>query len=125
MDWLPRQRWYGAKTRTIESIRVNKWVELEPGGAGEPAGTVAASASSAKAIPPALFFFDVTYFSGAPDTYQIPLAISTGAELDEVAINRPQSIITRMTTPSGLAILHDGVAGEKFHQELLLSLIHI
>jgi maltose alpha-D-glucosyltransferase/alpha-amylase len=119
MDWLPRQRWFGAKTRTIESIRVRNWAELEPGGANEPANRDAASASSAKAIPPALFFFDVTYFSGVPDTYQIPLAISTGAEMDKVATNQPQSVITRLITGTGPAILHDAAAREDFHHELL------
>jgi maltose alpha-D-glucosyltransferase/alpha-amylase len=119
MDWLPRQRWFGAKTRTIESIHVRNWVELKPGGAIELESAVEASDSSVKAIPPALFYFDVTYFSGAPDTYQIPLAISIGSELDKVANNKPQSIITRLTTLSGPAILHDGAASEKFHQGLL------
>jgi maltose alpha-D-glucosyltransferase / alpha-amylase len=119
IDWLPRQRWFGAKTRTIESIRVRNWAELEPGGANEPASFVAASASNAKPIPPALFFVEVTYFNAAPDTYQMPLAISTGAEMDKVAMNRPQSVITRLTTGTGEAILHDAVAREDFHQELL------
>ena len=120
MDWLPRQRWFGAKTRTIESIRVRNWAELKPGGAIEPASFAAASASSAKAIPPALFFFNVTYFSGAHDTYQIPLAISTGAEMDKVAMSQPQSVITRLTTGTEAAILHDATAREDFHHELLL-----
>jgi maltose alpha-D-glucosyltransferase/alpha-amylase len=27
-NWLPRQRWFGAKTRTIESLRILDWVEI-------------------------------------------------------------------------------------------------
>jgi maltose alpha-D-glucosyltransferase/alpha-amylase len=118
-DWLPRQRWFGAKTRTIESIRVRNWAELGQDGATGPASPDAADASTAKAIPPALFFFDVTYFSGPPDTYQIPLAISTGAEIDKVATDQPQSVITRLTTEAGAAMLHDAVAREDFRHELL------
>ena len=30
LDWLPRQRWFGAKTRTIEAVRVSRWVEIAP-----------------------------------------------------------------------------------------------
>ncbi len=119
MDWLPRQRWFGAKTRTIESIRVRNWAELRTRGAIEPGSLVATNASRAKAIPPALFFFDVTYFSGPPDTYQIPLAISTGAEMDKVAGKLPQSVITQLATGAGAAILHDATAREDFHHELL------
>ena len=39
--------------------------------------------------------------------------------MDKVATNRPQSVITRLTTGTGPAILHDAVAREDFHQELL------
>ena len=35
------------------------------------------------------FFFDVTYFDGSPDVYQIPLSVSTGAALDEIAAHQP------------------------------------
>ncbi|MGD0731891.1 MAG: alpha-amylase, partial [Terracidiphilus sp.] len=116
-EWLPRQRWFGAKTQTIESIRVRTWAELRLGDATELDGRAATGATR---IPPALFFFDVTYFNGDPDTYQIPLAISSGAEMDEVAMSQPQSVLTRLTTVSGPAVLHDGAASEKFRQELLL-----
>ena len=111
VDWLPKQRWFGAKTRAIESIRVRHWAELGPDGAAGAAGT--------KAIPPALFFFDVRYFNGAPDTYQIPLAISTGAEMNRISADQPQSVITRLTTEAGAAILHDATAREDFREELL------
>jgi maltose alpha-D-glucosyltransferase/alpha-amylase len=124
MDWLPRQRWFGAKTRTIESIRVRDWAEIKPDDAAKPAITIEQNAPSVKAIPPALLFFDVTYFSGSPDIYQIPLAISTAADLDEVTVNHPQSIIARLTTLSGPAILHDAVASDKFHHELLRLIAH-
>jgi maltose alpha-D-glucosyltransferase/alpha-amylase len=113
MDWLPRQRWFGAKTRTIESIRVRNWAELKRD------NTNAGSVLNAQSVAPALFFFDVTYFSEAPDTYQIPLAMSSGAEMDEVAMNQPQSVITRLTTGSGTAILHDAAVREDFHRDLL------
>jgi maltose alpha-D-glucosyltransferase/alpha-amylase len=111
IDWLPRQRWFGAKTRTIESIHFRNWVELEPNNA------------SAKVIAPALFFIDVTYLSGAPDIYQIPLAITTGSEMDKITANHSQSVVTRLTTTAGAAILHDATAREDFHYELLRLIV--
>jgi maltose alpha-D-glucosyltransferase/alpha-amylase len=119
IDWLPRQRWFGAKTRKIESVRIRNWVEMASGDAAGPADFAMTKASGEVDIPPALFFFDVTYFGGAPDTYQIPLAISTGFDLDEVATNRAQSVIARLTTTAGPTILHDATAHGDFHQELL------
>jgi maltose alpha-D-glucosyltransferase/alpha-amylase len=114
-DWLPRKRWFGAKTRTIESIRVRSWVELPPDTKGLPA----AGELETTAIQPALFFFDVRYFEGSPDVYQIPLAISTGAAIEEIAANRPDSIVARLTALTGPAVLHDAVVRDDFDQGLL------
>ncbi len=75
--------------------------------------------SETATIQPALFFFEVHYFDGPPDIYQIPLAISAGAALEEVTANRPDSIVARLTTATGPAVLHDAVARDDFHQGLL------
>jgi maltose alpha-D-glucosyltransferase / alpha-amylase len=114
-DWLPRRRWFGAKTRNIESLRVRSWVELPPDSDAFTTG----GESETSAIQPALFFFEVHYFDGPPDLYQIPLAISAGAALEEIAANRPDSIVARLTTSTGPAVLHDAVACDDFHQGLL------
>jgi maltose alpha-D-glucosyltransferase/alpha-amylase len=117
LDWLPRKRWFSTKTHKIESVRVRNWVELD-------SVTNAPDRSNndllePAAIPTALFFFDVAYFDGPPDVYQIPLAVSTGAALGEIAMDQPESIIAKLTTPVGAAILHDATVSQEFHHELL------
>jgi len=114
-DWLPRKRWFGAKTRTIESLRVRSWVELPP----HPEGFSASGESEIAALRPALFFFDVHYFEGPPDLYQIPLAVSGEAALNNIAERSPDSIVARLASATGPVILHDAVASEAFHRELL------
>jgi len=116
-DWLPKKRWFGAKTRTIESVRVRNWTELSmkpKSGDSSEDGT-----NKSSAIPPALVFFDVSYFEGKPDVYQMPLAISTGADLDEITVNHPESIVAKLTTATGLAILHDALVRADCRDELL------
>ncbi len=120
LDWLPRQRWFGAKSHTIASVRVRNWVELplrnenahssvSPGGVADPG-----------AIPAALFFIEVMYREdGTQDTYQIPLAIGTGALLDEVMHSYPGSVIAKLATPAGAAFLFDASSREDVHQVLL------
>jgi maltose alpha-D-glucosyltransferase / alpha-amylase len=114
-DWLPRKRWFGAKTRTIESVRVRSWVELPR----SPNGFRPGGGSETATIQPALFFFDVYYFEGSPDVYQIPLAISAGEALEEITAQKPDSIVAKLTSAMGPAILHDAVVRETFHHELL------
>ena len=114
-DWLPRRRWFGAKTHTIESVRVRRWVELRPNSDA----FAAAGESQSLAIHAALFFCDVRYFEGSPDVYQIPLAISAGMDLEEITANQPESIVTKLDSMTGPMIVHDAVASENFRVELL------
>jgi maltose alpha-D-glucosyltransferase / alpha-amylase len=117
LDWLPRKRWFGAKTHKIESVRVRNWVGLASSAGATDHSTN--ETSDPAAIPSALFFFDVTYFDRPPDVYQVPLAVSAGAVLDEIAAQQPESIIAKLTTITGPAILHDATASEEFQHELL------
>ena len=114
-EWLPRKRWFGAKTHNIESIHLRNWVELP-----HHSGTFnAGDGSETGAAQAALLFFDVHYFDGPHDVYQIPLAISSGAQLDEIAANQPDSIVVRFTSSAGPMAVHDAVIGEEFRADLL------
>ena len=102
--YLARQRWFGAKSRTVSTVRILDWVEL-PG------------------TPAALVFVAITYADGLPDAppdiYQLPLAITTGPEADALRAASAASILASITTSSGPAILHDATAREDFRQSLL------
>ena len=103
--YLVRQRWFGAKSRTISSVRVLDWVELPT-------------------IPAAIVFIEITYVdsatAGVPaDVYQLPLALTSGSEADAVRANAPASILASLTTAAGPAILHDATAREDVRQALL------
>jgi maltose alpha-D-glucosyltransferase/alpha-amylase len=103
--YLARQRWFGAKSRAISGVRVLDWVEL-PG------------------IPAAIAFLEVGYADGAdgeakPDVYQLPVALTTGPEIDAIRANAPASILASLTTANGPAILHDATAREDVRQALL------
>ncbi len=118
--WMARQRWFGAKSRRIQSVRILHWADLSaaqpPIEDHKPAEPSAAALSS-----PAIFFVEVSYFEGGPDTYQLPLAISTGNRADTVTAERPDSILTALTSSSGVAVLHDAAALEDFRRmELML-----
>ncbi len=98
--YLLRQRWFGAKSRTISSVRILDWVELPN-------------------IPAAIVFLEITYAEGAADTYQLPLALTTGPDADAIRASAPASILASLTTAKGPAILHDATAREDVRQALL------
>ena len=118
-EWLPRQRWFGAKTRKIQSARVLDWVELPAAVAANTAIHPSADLPSANSLPPALFFFEIGYGDSAYDVYQIPLAFSSGVDADDLVANHPVNVVTTLTTPTGPAVLHDATVREDFRQALL------
>jgi maltose alpha-D-glucosyltransferase/alpha-amylase len=98
--YLVRQRWFGAKSRTITSVRIPDWVELP-------------------STPAALVFIEVSYAESDPDIYQFPLALTSGPDAEAVRANAPASILVSLTTGNGPAILHDATAREDVRQALL------
>jgi maltose alpha-D-glucosyltransferase/alpha-amylase len=115
--WLPNQRWFGAKTRTIQSVHVMHWVELPSGAATTiPAASDVPSPST---ISPTLFFLKIVYADGNTDIYQLPLAFTSGQEADELIANHPREIVASLATPTGNAALHDATGREDFRQGML------
>ncbi|WP_109487636.1 maltose alpha-D-glucosyltransferase [Occallatibacter savannae] len=108
--WLPRQRWFGAKSRRIQTVRVLSWGNLATTNGKR------GSRLEPHLIPPAVFVVEIGYFEGAADVYQIPLAISMGTQADEVTTSRPDSVLSSLAAATGIAILHDASAREDFRQ---------
>ncbi len=98
--WLPTQRWFGAKSRTISAVRIIDWVNF-------PATTAA------------LVFLEVSYTEGPADVYQLPLTLTLDTETETIRNSAPIAILATITTNNGPAILYDATASEDFRQSLL------
>jgi maltose alpha-D-glucosyltransferase/alpha-amylase len=103
--YLTHQRWFGAKSRNVSSVRIPDWVELPN-------------------LPAAIAFLEITYSDSAatgtaPDLYQLPLALTSGPEADAIRSSAPASILASLTTAGGPAILHDATGREDVRQALL------
>ncbi len=115
--WLPNQRWFGAKSRAIQSVTIAQWVEVP--------STHATSILPAATVPPAstlgdvLLLLDIAYSDGTADRYQLPLAYTSGHDVESLRANAAATIIATLTTPTGPAVLHDASAREELRQSLL------
>jgi maltose alpha-D-glucosyltransferase/alpha-amylase len=98
--YLPHQRWFGAKSRTIQSVAVLDSAQL-PG------------------LNALLVFLQLTFDDGTTSVYQLPLTITTGEAAETIRASDPSSIVATVTTPDGPAILHDAVAREDVRQAIL------
>ena len=117
--WLPRQRWFGAKTRKIQSVRVIDWAELPAVVAANTIVPPSSELPTANTIPPALFYFEIDYGNSSCDVYQAPLAFSAGTDADELTASHPHSIIALLPSPVGSGVLHDATVREDFRKGLL------
>jgi maltose alpha-D-glucosyltransferase / alpha-amylase len=117
--WLPRQRWFGAKSRKILNIKVLDWVELPAAIAANTELLSARDLADDTSIPSVLLYVEVNYGDNQSDVYQVPLAFSTGATAQRVQAERPGSVIATLHTPVGPGVVHDATGREDFRQALL------
>lgn len=117
-EWLPRQRWFGAKSREIKAVRLLDWVEM-PAVAANTTTFPAVDLPAASIIPSALFFVQIDYADGPRDVYQIPLALSTGADANDVIESQSQGILATFASPTCPAVVHDACFREDMRQSLL------
>ncbi|MDE3189045.1 MAG: maltose alpha-D-glucosyltransferase [Acidobacteriota bacterium] len=117
--WLPHQRWFGAKTRKIQSVRVLDWVAIPAAGSAHNAISLTTGMPAAITLPAALFFVEVAYADSHSDVYQVPLGFSAGADADAIIADHPRSIVAPVTSPMGTAAYYDATLCEDLRQGLL------
>ncbi|GAC1474979.1 MAG: maltose alpha-D-glucosyltransferase [Isosphaeraceae bacterium] len=100
--YLQAQRWFGAKTRTLETLSIRDWLPLLP----EPA-------------PAYLMSVRAYYSDGQYDIYALPLALALGSAGELLEQTRPWSVIAHVKSQAGQGVLHDATASEAFCARLL------
>ena len=100
ITYLPHQRWFGTKSRTIKTVAVLDSAEL-PG------------------INAVLVFLQLTYDDDSTSVYQLALTVTTGEAAETIRASDPASIVATVTTSDGPAVLHDAVAREDVRQAVL------
>ena len=98
--YLPHQRWFGAKSRTIKTVSVIDSAELP----------------SLNAV---LVFLQLTHDDDSTSVYQLALTVTTGEAAEIIRASDPGTIVATVSTAQGPAILHDAIAHEDVRQAIL------
>jgi maltose alpha-D-glucosyltransferase/alpha-amylase len=102
--YLPHQRWFAAKSRSISDVRLVDWVEFP-------------------SLNSALVFVELTYDTSSEialrELYQLTLGVALGEQADTIRTASPVSILAAITTMQGDAILYDATACEDVRQAIL------
>jgi maltose alpha-D-glucosyltransferase / alpha-amylase len=100
--YLPRQRWFGAKSRTLETVSIREWATVLSG------------------PQPAYFVFVRAYYSdGNSDRYNVPLAIATGPVGEQLLQEQPRAVLAHLSGREGGGVLYDAVVSDAFCLQLL------
>ena len=114
-EFLPRQRWFGAKSRHIQSTEVLDWGVLQ-------AGESAPGRVPEKPASVALTFVQVNYTEGEPETYLLPLKILLGEEAEMLRDSTPTAIVGALLSPSGTGVLADALYSDEASSALLVTI---
>jgi len=101
-DYLMKVRWFGGKSRVVQNIKITECVTIPN-----------------KTEHFYLLLIEVTYESGLPDTYQLPVCYGdakTRAQLEETY---PQAILSNVTIDGKEGILYDALFSHEFRGEII------
>ena len=105
--YMKRMRWFGGKSRIVENIRIADHA------------TVPMGEKSARFL-----LLEVTYESGLPETYQLPVAFGKDAFATKIKENCAQAIIAQMKIGEEEGILYDAVYGLELQEIILNNIAH-
>jgi maltose alpha-D-glucosyltransferase / alpha-amylase len=98
--YLARQRWFGAKSRSITGTRIEDWAVFNQGVS-------------------ALVLVEVQYAEGASDTYLVTLGLLFGRDADTLREESPNALLARVTTSSAEGVLHEAIFNDSASEGLL------
>jgi maltose alpha-D-glucosyltransferase/alpha-amylase len=100
--FISRQRWFGAKSRSLETVSIRDWITFPT------------------SSPPIAIVYVRTYdSSGNFEGYQVPMAVATGPVADQALQNNSAAIMAVVKSTSGEGVLCDAFASDEFCTRLL------
>jgi len=99
-EYLPKQRWFGGKSRSIQSTRIINWILLD-------------------GPQSALVMVEVQFDAGEPAIYMLPLAMAFGEDANELVHSAPNAILSSILSAKVSGVLYDGVFDDNFCLKLL------
>jgi maltose alpha-D-glucosyltransferase/alpha-amylase len=100
--YMTSQRWFGSKSRSIETLSMRDWMQLFP-------------------APRPVYLVSVRSYDseGGNDVYAVPLAAAEGDEGEAIARDHPHAVIARVTLRGGSGVLFDATLDDRFCTRLL------
>jgi maltose alpha-D-glucosyltransferase/alpha-amylase len=105
-DYLLKMRWFGGKARSIYSVRIISPSEIDT------KGEVAY-----------LMLLEVTYQSGLPELYQLPVALAKGGDADKVIESYPVAVIAKIDAGGEQGVLYDALYSKDYQHFIFDNIV--
>ena len=102
-EYLPKQRWFAAKSRTIKATRIADWAILEGSNS-------------------ALTLLEVQFDSGPSDLYFVPLGMTFGEAAMDLQQAAPNAIIAPVAAVTNSGLLHEGAFDDQMCLDFLSTI---
>ncbi len=95
--FIESQRWYGGKSRDLETVNIRDWAPLLPSDSGHPSW---------------LLIVDLHYASGRPEQYALPVAVATDEQAEELLRGHSPAVLARLEAGDQEGVLFDALADD-------------
>jgi maltose alpha-D-glucosyltransferase/alpha-amylase len=97
-EYLPRQRWFGEKSRALRTSHLTDWIPIS--------STLG------------LFVVEAGNGGHEVEQYLVPLALATGDEAERITTDRPEAVLSTVTLGQASGILFDAMVRDEFCTQL-------
>jgi maltose alpha-D-glucosyltransferase/alpha-amylase len=104
-QFIRRQRWFGAKSRSLETVSIRDWIVFPNSG-----------------LPIVILYVRTYDTSGNFEKYQLPMAVATGQLADHLLQNNSAAIIAHVKSSDGEGVLCDALLSDELCIRLLESI---
>ena len=88
MQYLPKQRWFGGKSRDIAALELDDWAIFNQGAS-------------------ALVVVEVIYTAGGPESYLLPLTLGFGPATDQLRELHPDAVLAEVSGLDEEGVVYD------------------
>ena len=93
-QFMANQRWFGAKARRIDGMRIVDWVRVDV------------------ALATFVTFVEVQFAGGNADQYCVPLSLATGDAAQTLLRDSAASVLATFTSADGEGVIYDALVND-------------
>lgn len=106
-EYILKMRWFGGKARSIQTVQIAGHALLPVQGDDEAY----------------ILLLEVSYMSGLPDIYQLPVMFAAGRSANAIREAHPQAVICRVQMEGRSGVLYDALYSNRYRNTMFANMV--